>query len=128
MSLTARLVIIAAIVAAAVAGWWRLTAYYEAKGYTRAQTEARELADKQRDRNRELQRIAELRYTVNMQARERVITEIQTEVRYVTQHLASCPLGADGVGLLNRAAECAREDRPASCRTRDGVPNTAPAS
>lgn len=128
MSLTARLIILAAIVAAAVAGWWRLTAYYEGRGYTRAQAEARALADEQRERNRDLQRAAELRYTVTTAARERVITQIQTEVRYVTQHLATCPIGADGVGLLNRAAECAREDRPAACSSSDGVPNPAPAS
>ncbi len=126
MSITARLIIIAAIVAAAVAGWWRLTAYYEGRGYTRAQAEARALADAQRERNRDLQRAAELRYTVTTAARERVITQIQAEVRYVTQHLATCPVGAGAVSLLNRAAECARQDRPAACGPGDGVPNPAP--
>ncbi len=115
MSITTRLLIIAAIVAAAVATWWRLTAHYEGRGYARAQAEAQALAEQQRERNRDLQRAAELRYIVTAPARERVITQIQTEVRYVTQHLASCALGIDTVSLLNRAAECAREDRPAAC-------------
>ncbi|WBY02140.1 hypothetical protein PE066_00965 [Ramlibacter tataouinensis] len=46
----------------------------------------------QQERNRELQPAAERRYTVAAEARERVITETITEVRYVTKNLAACPL------------------------------------
>lgn len=114
MSLAARAVILALIVTAAIAGWWRLTTHFENKGYTRAQAEAREVADAQAQRNRELQRAAEKRYTVATEVRERVITEIVTEVRHEAASLAVCPVPEPVRGLLNAARACASEDRPAS--------------
>mgnify|MGYP001573557562 CR=1 FL=1 len=78
-------------------------------------TYAKAAAEQIKDKDRDLQRAAELRYTVKAETRDRFITKTLTEVRYVTQHLVSCPLGAPAVRVLNDAAACAREDRPASC-------------
>jgi lysozyme len=69
----------------------------------------------QADRNRDLQRAAEIRYTVTAATRDRFITKTITEVRYATAALAACPVGPDAVRLFNRAAGCARDDSPASC-------------
>lgn len=131
MSIYARAVIVLAILGAVAAAWWkfdRALAAADARGYARAQAEAHAAAEAQAARNRDLQRAAELRYTVNAQARDRVITEIQTEVRYVTLHLETCPLGSAAVRLLNRAAQCAREDRSAACGAGDGMPNAKASS
>lgn len=114
MSLTARAVAIGLLVLAAIAGWWRLTAHFEAKGYARAQAEARDHADAQAERFRQLQRAAELRYTVAAEVRERVIVETIVEVRHASQSLATCPVPERARGLLNRAARCAA-DPAAAC-------------
>lgn len=108
LSLYARLLIAAALVAGAIAGWWRLTAHYEAAGYRRAQAEAQALASAQAARIRDLQRAAELRYTVAAEARDRFIVTTVKEVRHVAAHLDSCPVGPAVVSLLNNAAACAR--------------------
>lgn len=118
MSTYARLAILALVLAALAAGWWKLETALdarEAKGYARHQQEAKDLADQQAQRNRDLQRAAELRYTVQAETRDRFITTTITEVRHATAHLDACPVGAAGVLRLNAAAQCAREDRPASC-------------
>lgn len=123
LSLHARLLIAAALVLGAIAGWWRLTAHYEATGYRRAQAEAeaRALAAAQADRIRDLQRAAELRYTVAAETRERFIVTTVKEVRHVAAHLDSCPLGPAAVGLLNDAAACARG--AAACGPDQPVPS-----
>lgn len=118
MSATARAVIVLAILGAIAAAWWkfdRMLAAADAAGYKRHQQEAQALADQQAQSNRDLQRAAELRYTVQAGVREEFITQTVTEVRYVTNHLAACPVGPAGVLRLNAAAQCAREDRPAAC-------------
>lgn len=96
----------------------------DAAGYKRALDEARIVADAQAERNRELQRMAERRYVVQAGVRDRFIVQTVTEVRHATVHLASCPVGADGVRLLNDAAACAREDRPATCGADGPMPST----
>lgn len=77
--------------------------------------------DEQRQRNLALQRAAELHYTVEAQVRDRFITRTITEVRDATAPLAACPVGADAVRLLNAAAGCAGQDRPAACGAGDPV-------
>lgn len=119
MSLTARIVAILLVCAALIAGWWRLTAHYEAKGYTRAQAEAKAAADAQTTRNRELQRAAEIRYTVTAQARERFIVQTVKEVHHAAESLATCPVPRDAVRLLNDAAACARGDSAGACGVGD---------
>ncbi len=115
MSLLARVVLVLLGAAAAVAGWWRLTAYYEGRGYARAQAEARQAADDQVVRIRELQRAAELRYTVSAEARDRFIVTTVKEIHRETAHLDACLVGPAAVRVLNDAAACARSDRAAAC-------------
>lgn len=91
----------------------------EGRQEVRAEYQAQALA--QAERNRELQRAAEKRYVVQAEARERVITETIVEVRHAAESLAACPVPEPARRLLNRAAECAREDRPASCGPGDGL-------
>jgi uncharacterized protein HemX len=79
-------------------------------------------AEAQTARNRDLQRAAELRYTVTAQAREVFITRTTQEVRRVSKSLAACPVPVDAVRLLNAAAACARGDPAAACGAGDGVP------
>jgi uncharacterized protein HemX len=79
-------------------------------------------AEAQTARNRDLQRAAELRYTVTAQAREVFITRTTQEVRRVSKSLAACPVPVDAVRLLNAAAACARGDPAAACGAGDVVP------
>ncbi len=115
MSLLSRIVLAGCVALAALGGWWRLTAYYDSRGYARAQAEGMAAADAQAQRMRELQRAAELRYTVAAQSRERFIVTTVREVHRETAHLDACPVGPAAVRLLNDAAACARQDRSAAC-------------
>ena len=94
----------------------------EARGDARARAELKAQADAQTDRNRELQRAAETRYTVQAGVREEFIGYTIKEIRHVAAPLASCDLPADAIRLFNRAAECARSDSPASCGAGEPVP------
>lgn len=75
----------------------------------------------QQERNIELERKAELKYTVVAEVRDRFITKTVTEVRNATSSLAVCPVGPDALRMLNAASKCASEDRPASCGAGDEV-------
>ncbi len=127
MSLTARLIALALAVAAAIAGWHWITARYDRQGYERRRAEDVAAMQEQADRNRELQRAAELRYTVQTGVRDRFITETITEVRYVTANLAACRLDPAAVGLLNHAAQCASGDTAAACGPGEPVRDAGPA-
>lgn len=94
----------------------------EARGDTRARAELKAQADAQTERNRELQRAAETRYTVQAGVREEFIGYTITEIRHAAAPLATCPVPADAVRLLNRASSCAREDTAATCGTGEPVP------
>lgn len=122
MSLTARLIAFLLLVLAGLAGAWRVHVKADAAGYARAQAGASAAAEALRQRNFELQRAAEKRYTVAAETRDRFITNTITEVRYATVHLAACPVGADAVRLLNAAAACARGDS-AACGPGQPVPD-----
>lgn len=76
---------------------------------------AERTAIRQADDNRE--RAAEVveRVTVQTVYRDRFITNTIKEIEHAAQPLAVCPVPADAVRLLNDAARCAREDRPAAC-------------
>lgn len=115
MSLYARLALVAALLVAGTAAWWRLTAHYEAKGYARAQAEARVVADAQEERNRELQRASELRYTVTAETRDRFIVTTVREIRDAAAPLATCPIPGPVRLRLNAAAACASGDPAAAC-------------
>jgi hypothetical protein len=72
-------------------------------------------AAEQAARNRELQRAAEMRYTVAAEARERVIVETIVEVRRESQSLATCPVPEPARRLFNRAAKCAADPAAPGC-------------
>lgn len=79
-------------------------------------------AERQRQANRGLATGAELRYVTQTVYRDRIITKTLKELPDAAAPLAACPVPADAVRLLNAAAACAREDRPAACQPDDGMP------
>lgn len=93
----------------------------DATGYARAQAETQAVATEQAQRNAELMRAAELRYTVMQPVRDRFITNTITEIRDATQNLAACVLEPRALSMLRDAAQCARSDQPAACGAGDGV-------
>jgi hypothetical protein len=77
-------------------------------------------AQEQAERNRELQRQAELHYVVSREARERFQVVTIREIHDASAPLAACPL-PDRVRLrLNALAACART---ATCGPADEVPD-----
>lgn len=119
--------LIAAVTAAALLGaaWWGLHRWQESlREEGRAEVRAAVVAEAnaQRERNAELQRAAEKRYVVQAEVRERVITQTITEVHHAAAPLASCPVPADVVRMLNRAGRCAGEGGPAACEPGGPVP------
>lgn len=79
------------------------------------QLKLQQAADAQAERNRELQRAAEKRYTVQAEIRDRFIVETVTEIRHDTENLAACVLTPAAGDRLRRAAACARGDSAAAC-------------
>jgi hypothetical protein len=77
--------------------------------------ELRAAVQAQRDRNMELQRAAEIKYTVVAEVRDRFITKTITEVRNATTSLAVCTVSPAAVRMLNDASHCTGEDRAAAC-------------
>ncbi|MDE2022026.1 MAG: hypothetical protein KGI71_03940 [Patescibacteria group bacterium] len=104
-----------ALVAALMLGAWRLESHIEGIGYAKAKAECAAASAAQAAQNLDLQRSAELRYTVQAQTRDRVIVKTVKEIVHETDNLAACVLTAPALGLLNRAADCARADTAASC-------------
>lgn len=87
-----------------------------------AQAETDRLARAQQDRNRDLQRAAELRYTVQAETRDRFITQTIVEIRHEAAPLAACPV-PDAVRVrLNAAARCAGGDHAAPCGAGEPLP------
>jgi hypothetical protein len=99
--------------------WWRHRVAAEAVQMEQARVE--HIAEQQRQANRSRSRDAETRYSTQTVIRERFITQTIMEVRHATDSLAACPVPEPAIRLLNRAAECARENRPASCGAGDSV-------
>lgn len=118
MSLYARLAALLVIVLALAGVWWkadRMLAAADQRGYDRRATEDKTAADAQAAKNRDLQRAAELRYVVQGETRDRFFVTTVKEIRDAAAPLASCPVPADVVRLLNDAARCARGDSEAAC-------------
>ena len=87
-----------------------------------AQAETDRAARAQQDRNRDLQRQAELRYTVAAETRERFITQTIVEIRHEAAPLAACPV-PDAVRVrLNAAGRCAGGDPAAACGAGESLP------
>jgi hypothetical protein len=134
VSLYARLAALAVILLALAGVAWKLhhSGYVAGKAEIQAQWDAERVQLKaetqaQADRNRDLQRASELRYTVQAGVRERVIIETITEVRHETANLAACVLTPAARGLLQRAADCASGDTPSACGADQPVPAAIPA-
>lgn len=77
----------------------------------------------QRESNRGRAAEVEQRVVVQTVYRDRFITKTIKEIERVTEPLAACPLPAGAIRLLNDAARCAREDRPAACGADDAMPD-----
>ncbi|CAN7676657.1 hypothetical protein LJR039_005395 [Pseudorhodoferax sp. LjRoot39] len=77
----------------------------------------------QRESNRSRAAEVEQRVVTQTVYRDRFITKTIKEIELVTEPLAACPVPADAVRLLNDAARCAREDRPAACGADDALRN-----
>lgn len=128
MSLYARLAALALAVVILAGIGWKIHHMGEVAGradvqakWNAANVAAERAAQAQADRNRELQRAAELRYTVRTETRDRFIVATVTEIRHDTENLAACVLTPAAVQRLHDAAECAGADRPASCRSGNAV-------
>lgn len=113
-------------VAAALAGAFFYVKHLERKadaaGYARSQAEYAAAAELQRETNRGRARGAEVKEAAQAVYRTRYITRTAKEVDRVTSNLAFCPVPPAAVQLLNDAAKCASEDRPAACGADSGVP------
>ena len=123
--LNPRVLIVLAL--AALLSFTHFTAYRKGKTTVRAEWAAERVemerqAQAQAQRNRDLQRAAELRYTVQAGVREEFIGYTITEVRHAAAPLAACLVPADAIRLFNRAAECARSDSPSPCSLDKPVP------
>lgn len=122
MNLTAKLVLLGAMALALMAGVWKLWHSADKAGYSRAQAEYQAAAELQRESNRGRAYKAEEKQAEQAISRERFITHKTEEVTRATQSLSAVPLPDDARRLLNAAAECARQDRSASCGAGDGLP------
>lgn len=124
MSLTSKLVALALIVLATVAGVWKLWHTADKAGYDRSQREYQAAAEQQREGNRGTARKAEGNEAARVVYRDRIITQTITEVQDATAPLASCPVPAAAIGMLNDAAKRAREGGPASGPVDYALPGT----
>lgn len=79
-------------------------------------------AQEQAASNRELQRLAEQRLHVLATTKTQFLTKTAKEIRHASAPLASCPVPAAAVGLLNAARECASGDSAAACGAGGGLP------
>lgn len=117
-----KLIAIAAVVAGAFFYVKHLERQADAAGYARSQAEYAAAAELQRESNRGRAHGAEVKEAAQTVYRTRYITRTVKEIERVTSDLATCPVPPAAVQLLNDAAKCASEDRPASCGADDGVP------
>jgi hypothetical protein len=122
VSLAAKLAVLCVLMLAIAGGAWKILHDADRAGYQRAQAEYQARAELQREANRGRSRKAEEKQAAQTVIRTRYITRIVKELDHAAQDLASCPVPAPVSRLLNDAAQCASEDRPASCGAGDGLP------
>lgn len=87
-----------------------------------AQAETDRLSREQQDRNRDLQRQAELRYTVQTEVRDRFLTQTILEIRHEAAPLAACPVPDAARVRFNAAARCAGGDPASACSFGEPLP------
>lgn len=90
-------------------------------GYERRAAEDEAAAEAQTQRMHDLQRAAEMRYTVVAEVRDHFITETIVEVRHEAAPMAVCPVPEPLRLRLNAVARCARGDSAAACGAADAV-------
>jgi len=122
-----RIAIVAVIAVVLAGSHWK--AYTTGAKIERVEWQAKEAksraeAEEQTQRNRDLQRSAELRYTVRAGVRDRFITETIREVRHESESLRACPVSEPLRLRLNAAAACARDDSASACGADIEVPAT----
>jgi hypothetical protein len=101
----------------------RHDAAQQAIGYDKRASEDKVAADQQAQRNRDLQRQAELHYVVQREAQEKFIVTTVKEIHEAAAPLVSCPVPEPVRVRLNAAARCALGDSPATCGAADQVPD-----
>ncbi len=119
------IVTIAIVLAALAAGAWKAHHMGIVKGRNQVQDawdDEKRLALESRERNRDTARKAEIRFVDREIVRTEFLTVTKEELRNESANLESCRLDAGDIGLLNKAAGAAREDRPASGGVGDGLP------
>jgi hypothetical protein len=82
----------------------------EQRGYDRAMQEVAVKAAKRTEENRDNARQAEIRYVDRETVRTQYLTITKEELRNEAKNLDSCRLDAGDIGLLNKAANTAREN------------------
>lgn len=122
MNLWLKLAFIGAIVFGILFGLGLYGSKREKAGYDRAQDEYAAAAELQRETNRSTAREVEEKEAVRTVYRDRFIIQTIKEIEHASAPLASCPLPADTVRLLNAAAQCAKSDRPAACQPDGSLP------
>jgi hypothetical protein len=123
MSLLYRAIAAAALLAVLTAAYFGWRDQQRDIGRQEVRAELKAQAEAQTARNRELQRAAEIRYTVTSQVREKWFVATVKEIRDASESLAACPVPDDVRRLLNAAAACARGDSPAADCAADEVPD-----
>ena len=116
-----KILLVAVLLAAAFLYVRHLERAADAAGYARSQAEYAAAAELQRESNRGRAHQAEVKEAAQTVYRDRYITRTVKEIEYVTQDLAACPVPPAAVRMLNDAAKCASEDRPASCGADGGL-------
>jgi hypothetical protein len=122
VSLSAKLIALGVVLIAIAAGVWKILHDADRAGYARAQAEYQARAELQREANRGRAGDVERKQAAQTITRTRYITRIVKELDHAAQDLASCPVPPAVGRLLNDAATCASQDRPASCGAGDGLP------
>ena len=122
-SLHAKIVAILLVVVALIGGAWKAYHTIDERGYNRHKAETEARAELQRESNRGRAYAAESAQAGRETVRTVYITKIEKELRHEAKNLDACRLDAGDLSLLQRAAACAREDRPASCRAGEQVRN-----
>jgi len=97
------------------------------EGRAQVLEEMRVVTETQAARNRELQRAAELRYTVHQEVREEFFVTTIREVIHEAEPLAACPVPEPVRVRLNAARACALGDSPAACGAGEQLPGAAAA-
>lgn len=102
---------VAALIAAYF--WWE--SHVEKRGALEERAKGEHAAEMQRTANRSRSQDIERSQAERTVYRDRFIDRTIVEVRDAAKNLDACVLTLPTVRMLNDAAQCARNDRPAAC-------------